>query len=304
MRRYASADYDVALGMLERRLDSNSKAGSSVRRTVAALLRNATTPAPIHRALMRLSDQAGTLRVVTTNFDRLLEAAAEPAQQPVLERSLAAIPRPSRGPDFAGVFHIHGALDPDPDHPSEVILTDRDFGEFYLRRRVVPDFIYDAARLFHLVLVGYSADDPPMRYLLNAVAADGTRFDDLRERFTFVGAATEDPVSIEDWRGRGITPIHYDSANGHAALGRLLERWAALSAGPTREREVERTLIRLTRQPYATASQSERDFVGHLFRREGTNERRQLLRRLSGSRAHIDWLDTLLAEIVRETPVR
>ena len=54
-------------------------------------------------------------------------------------------------------------------------MTDRDFGEFYLRRRVVPDFIYDAARLFHLVLVGYSANDAPMRYLLNAVAADGSR---------------------------------------------------------------------------------------------------------------------------------
>ena len=39
-------------------------------------------------------------------------------------------------------------------------------------RRVVPDLIYDAARLFNLVLVGYSANDPPMRYLLNAVAAD------------------------------------------------------------------------------------------------------------------------------------
>ena len=48
----------------------------------------------------------------------------------------------------------------------------------YYRYGYVPDFIYDAARLFHLVLVGYSANDPPMRYLLNAVAAD---LDGLRQ---------------------------------------------------------------------------------------------------------------------------
>ncbi len=80
------------------------------------------------------------------------------------------------------------ALDRNSSRTSDLVVSDQDFGEFYLRRRVVPDFIYDAARLFNLVLVGYSANDPPMRYLLNAVAADGTRFGDLKERFTFIGS--------------------------------------------------------------------------------------------------------------------
>ena len=103
--------------------------------------------------------------------------------------ALGAIPRPTRSEEFSGVFHIHGALSPNPARAEDIIVTDRDFGEFYLRRRVVPDFIYDAARLFHLVLIGYSANDAPMRYLLNAVAADGSRFDDLKERFAFVGCS-------------------------------------------------------------------------------------------------------------------
>ena len=83
---------------------------------------------------------------------------------------------------------------------------------------------------FISILVGYSANDPPMRYLLNAVAADGSRFDDLKERFTFIGMAASDPVAMEDWRGRGITPIPYDGVGDHAALRHLLERWASLSA--------------------------------------------------------------------------
>ena len=85
------------------------------------------------------------------------------------------------------MFHIHGVLPPNARQASDLVITDQDFGDFYLRRRVVPDFVYDAARLYHLVLVGYSANDPPMRYLLNAVAADGFHFSDIKERFVFVG---------------------------------------------------------------------------------------------------------------------
>ncbi len=99
-------------------------------------------------------------------------------------------------------MHVHGALSTNSDVASEIVVTDHDFGEYYLRRRIVPDFIYDAARLFHLVLVGYSASDAPMRYLFNAVAADGSRFDDLKERFAFVASATvPDQVLIQDWIG-------------------------------------------------------------------------------------------------------
>lgn len=34
-----------------------------------------------------------------------------------------------------------------PKRYSELVLSDQDFGEFYLRRRGIPDFIYDAERL-------------------------------------------------------------------------------------------------------------------------------------------------------------
>jgi len=176
--------------MLERRLDNQTRGDSSVRREVARILRApGTKPAPIHRALMRLADRGGAVTIVTTNFDLLLEDAGKRPRFRVETYSLGSIPRPIRHTDFSGVLHIHGALDRNPGRVSELVISDQDFGEFYLRRRVVPDFIYDAARLFHLVLVGYSANDPPMRYLLNAVAADGTRFTDLKERFTFLARA-------------------------------------------------------------------------------------------------------------------
>ena len=295
VQRFIVGDYDVVLGMLERRLDDQTRGDSQVRREVAARLRSgARNAAPIHRALMRLADRGGVKTIVTTNFDLLLEQASQRLRPPIQTYALGSIPRPSRLTDFSGVLHIHGALDRSPLRVSELVLSDQDFGEFYLRRRVVPDFIYDAARLFHLVLVGYSANDPPMRYLLNAVAADGTRFDDLKERFTFFGTTAPDPVSLEDWKARGITPIHYDSNGNHNSLLATLKRWAELSAINGKKATIDSELRRIVKTTRAAAAEPDRDLFDHLFRRSNASERARLASLASDAGADIDWLDAIV----------
>jgi len=295
VKRFIAGDYDVVLGMLERRLDDQTRGDSQVRREVAARLRSGTkNPAPIHRALIRLADRGGARTIVTTNFDLLLEAAARQLRLPVQTYALGSIPRPSRQTEFSGVLHIHGALDRSPSRVSELVLSDQDFGEFYLRRRIVPDFIYDAARLYHLVLVGYSANDPPMRYLLNAVAADGSRFDDLKERFTFFGTNAPDPVSLEDWKARGITPIHYDSNGNHEALLATLERWSELSAVNGKKGIIDSELRRIVKTTRAAAAEHDRDLFDHLFRRSNASERVRLASLVSDAKADISWLDAIV----------
>jgi hypothetical protein len=244
---------------------------------------------------MRLADRGGVHTIVTTNFDLLLEAAAKKNGLSVQSYALGGIPRPGRRRDFAGILHIHGALERDAARTSDLILSDQDFGEFYLRRRVVPDFIYDAARLFHLVLVGYSANDPPMRYLLNAVAADGTRFEDLKERFTFVGSHSFDPIELEDWRGRGITPIHYDAADNHSSLHSTLARWARLSAINGKQGFVDAEVRRIVKSNRALASDADRDLFDHLIRRSNANERVRLSALASKHSADLGWLDAITA---------
>ncbi len=294
--RFARRDFDVVLGMLERRIDGQSSDKSRVRQAVAHELRAPDVqPAPIHRALMRLADRGGAVTIVTTNFDRLLEDAAKKVRPTIQAYTLGGIPRPGRRDEFSGVLHIHGALDRNPARTSDLILTDQDFGEFYLRRRVVPDFIYDAARLFNLVLVGYSANDPPMRYLLNAVAADGTRFVDLKERFTFVGTSGPDPIELEDWKGRGITPIPYDSANGHLALHDTLGRWAALSAINGKRSLVDAEIRRIVQTNRVAAIDADRDLFDHLIRRSDSNERVRLSALASKLKAELGWLDAITA---------
>lgn len=300
--RFFRRDYDVVLGMLERRMDGPASRSSQVRRAIVDALRARNArQGPIHRALMRLADRGGPTTIVTTNFDLLLEDAARHQGKSLQTYPLGDIPRPSRRDDFAGVIHIHGALSRNRSRMSDLVVTDQDFGEFYLRRRAIPDFIYDAARLFHIVLVGYSANDAPMRYLLNAVAADVARFDDLKERFSFVGMSwPPDPVEVLDWRGRGITPIPYSSENNHAVLGPCLERWADLSVNGTRA-ALESELSRIVRTPVAEASQSDRDVFEHLFRRSSVSERTRMSALVSSAQGGFDWLDTMLSA-VREGP--
>ena len=191
-------------------------------------------------------------------------------------------------------MHIHGTLATGSNRLSELVLSDQDFGEFYLRRRVVPDFIYDAARLFNLVLVGYSANDPPMRYLLNAVAADGTRFHDIKERFTFFRQDPNDPVTAEDWKARGITPIPYESDGDHGTLRQALERWARLSPNADSSRSLDAEIRRIVKKKRVDASEQERDLFDHLIRRSEPSERTRLSGLASSARADVAWLNAIM----------
>lgn len=297
VQRFFKSEYDVVLGMLERRMDRRAGSGSRVRAEIANLLRGTSgKPSLMHRALMKLADRGGVVTIGTTNFDLLLQAAISRKTKPKPPTyALGGIPRPGRSIDFAGVLHIHGALERDPARLSDFVVTDHDFGEFYMRRRTVPDFIYDAARLFNLVLVGYSANDPPMRYLLNAVAADGVRFDDLKERFTFTGHRVPDPIAAEDWKGRGITPIVYDSNGNHSVLLQTLERWAELSAVNGNPKAVDAEIRRIVKHGRSTASDSDRDLFDHLIRRSDSAGRVRLAALASTAGADLGWLDAIVA---------
>ena len=297
---FVERDYDVVLGMLERRIDGPHPRGPSrLRATVATRLGTPARPAPIHRAIGNLAAVGGAFRVVTTNFDLLFEGVRRP-RPPTY--SLGSIPRPTLRPEFAGVFHIHGALPDDEKATTDLVLTDQDFGDAYLRRRVVSDFIYDAARLYHLVLIGYSANDPPMRYLLNVIAGDSAHFSDLKERFSFVGAKPSDDIELEHWHARGIVPIPYDPKEDHVELLEALEEWAHLMAvdGST-TRFVDRNIRRILKSARRDAADADRDLFDHLVRRGSTEEQIRIAGLAKRSRAELGWLDAMRSIIGERT---
>ena len=298
VKRFIAGDYDTVLGMLERRIDTAPSQGSRVRAVVIdELRRHPLKPTEIHRALVNLADRGSAQTIITTNFDLLLEKAAQEQDTIIQTYTLGEIPRPGRDMDFSGILHIHGALNSDPEKASELILTDYDLGS-YLRRGIVPHLIYDAARLFNLVLVGYSVNEPPMRYLMNEIASDGTRFSDVKERFIFVGSP--DAIECEDWKGRGITPIPYNKKNQHKALERTLTKWATLSAVNGNNRNIEAQLKRIVRKSRDECSDSNRDLFDHLIRRANSNERKQLSKLVTRKIADMGWLDAIVAIILED----
>ena len=299
LKRFVDGDYDVVLGMLERRLVAKSGTDNGMRRKVIELLQKTQKHNALHSALATLGRRFEQPFIATTNFDLLLEKAYRRRTVSFPVHVLGSIPRPSRKAGFVGVFHIHGALPERLRQSTELVLTDQDFGDAYLRRRIVTDFIYDAARIFHIVLVGYSVGDAPMRYLLNAIAGDESHYPDIKGRYSFVPTNPKDAQRIEaDWKNRGIKPLVYDDADNHATLLRLLGKWADVLSSPGERARENARVDKITRRPYSSSSQSEQSVFQYLVRRARKSERQKIVARLAESKRHFSWLDQVV-EITR-----
>jgi NAD-dependent SIR2 family protein deacetylase len=297
LRAFTDDEFDVVLGMLERRLDSGAANTSSMRYTVNEILARARQPNQLHVSLVRLGQRFGRPFIATTNFDPLLGIAASRRRMSPKVFVLGAMPRPSRRKEFEGVFHLHGAL-PRGNGSTDLVLTDQDFGDVYLRRRIAADFIYDAARIFHLVLVGYSLSDAPMRYLMNAIAGDEAHFVDIKTRYAIIPAGSDPAVNAAHWRARGIVPIVYDQRDDHQQLQVLMEKWAESIPLPGNDSWSRSRIRSITRSPQETASEIDQSLFRYIVRRATPSERASLAGLLSGGGSSGRWLG-VMNEITR-----
>ena len=155
-------------------------------------------PTDLHRDLLRLYPDSGAVRIVTTNFDLLFNAAAQVVFSEAPE--LFKAPALPLGGSFNGVVHVHGSLY----RPHEMVLTDADFGRAYLTEGWARRFLVELFRSFTVMFVGYSHDDTVMKYLARALPAS-----EARRRFILTDNADSDR-----WPVLGITPIAYPREPG------------------------------------------------------------------------------------------
>lgn len=208
-----------------------------------------------HRILLDLSrDPAGVVRLVTTNFDRLFEEA-DPT---IGSFNPPHLPDPRRSTDFRGIIHIHGRVDADYSRAcdNEFVLSSADFGRAYLADGWATRYIQTLLQRFKIVFVGYSADDPPVQYLLEALSREGDRPNAL---YAFQSGTLDQAAT--QWRHKGVQPIPYDSANGHFALWETLRAWAY------RARDVDAwhdRVIEMAAAGPSTLQPHERGIVAHL----------------------------------------
>lgn len=243
--------YDRVLRSLERRLTApGTGPASGLRKRLRNAIRaELKSPSPdqeldlgVHLALLMLSrDAESKTRLVTTNFDTLFERAW-PREGGIPSFAGAAMPQP-KTVGCAGVLHLHGRLADTSLGLSEtdLVLTSAEFGEAYLRSGWASRYVYDLVRAYTVVLVGYQADDPPMRYLLEVLEADRQRYADLRKVYAFANVDEDEALTRALWEAKGVEPILHtlDADGSYGPLYRTILEWRAYAEDPTAWRRAQ-----------------------------------------------------------------
>lgn len=164
----------------------------------------------LHVGILKLFGNKRKVRVVTTNFDRRFEGAAE---------SLGISPQTYIGPalplgdNFEGIVYLHGNVL----CPEQTVLTDVDFGKAYITNAWASRFLLDMFTRYTVLFVGYSCSDMMVKYLTRSISADMNGRIFALER----GAGRDD-----EWSSLGIIPVHFNDYN---ELAPLFMGWEKLS---------------------------------------------------------------------------
>ena len=131
------------------------------------------------------------------------------------------------------------------------MLTSADYGDAYMRSGWASRFLFEMARCKTIVLVGYSANDAPVRYFFNVLEADRARFPDLKPVYAFDAYERRRDEAGLSWGTLAVHPLPYCKVNpntgapdhsplwrGLAALADIVDHPKALAAG-TRTRDSE-----------------------------------------------------------------
>ena len=228
-----------------------------VNELVAAALESPTVGDAVgynHRTISRIScDPAGQPQIVTTNFDTLFEEGVEANTTYHVPPSLPDI---DRYVPITGVTYLHGRREDGPASVSPYILSSSDFGRAYLSEGWATTFIRSLLRSYTVVLVGYQAEDPPVRYLLQ-----GLNKDEASDRSNLFAFDKGNRVDVEaKWRDRGVTAIPYSD---YDVLWKTLEAWADRADSP---RVWKRNVAAMAQQSPSTVEAYQRGQVAHLVR--------------------------------------
>lgn len=242
---------DRVFGLLERQFTD---------RDIHAAVAKALTPAAnvdlsAHRVLLDLAwGPDGKTRLVTTNFDRLFESCDNtvPCWHP------PRLPNPLRHDEMDGIVHLHGRVNVryDGAEGDGLVLSSSEFGRAYLSDAWATAFIQSILEKYLVVFVGYTADDPPVLYLLEALNRS------LVPRAALYAFQAGDQSDAQSkWVHKGVKPIAYNEDESHSIL------WDTLTAWSSRARDIEgwhQGVISLARRGPDTLLPHERGQVAHV----------------------------------------
>lgn len=259
-----NGQYDTAICLLERRIAGGRE---KVRDALFEVLKpdlsipNATTT---HEALIRLAyTRDGRYRLITTNFDRLFEEvlAKRKADIPTYKAPLLPVPKNR----WNGLVYLHGLL-PKVSNINDLdclVVSSGDFGLAYLTERWAARFVTELFRNYTVCFIGYSINDPVLRYMMDALAADQQRGESPQEVFAFGSFKGKGKNKAkEDWCAKNVTPILYRESPKHSLLHQTLRVWGETHRDGILGKE---KIVSLYAMAKPVASTKQDDFVGRML---------------------------------------
>jgi hypothetical protein len=213
---------DTVFGLLEREFLARDIESAVAK----ALTPSLTADVSAHRIILDLAKGPdGKTRLVTTNFDLLFESC----DRTLLSWKPPRLPDPQNHEELAGVIHLHGRVDENYSGADGdgFVLSGSEFGRAYISDGWATQFIRAILNRYSVVFLGYTADDPPVKYLLEALNRTLGSRDGL---YAFQGGPSS--VAESRWRHKGVQPIEYDEGENHRALWATLGAWAVRAQNP------------------------------------------------------------------------
>lgn len=260
--------FDATLDLLERRLPGQRLA---VRRALAKVLKpklRRSGAIDTQAALLRLArSRDGALRLVTTNFDRIFHVAAKRTGQQFQAYMAPMLPIPKNS-RWNGLVYLHGLLPERPDDTAlnRLVVTSGDFGLAYLTERWAARFVSELFRNYVVCFIGYSINDPVLRYMMDALAADRMQGEVTPQAWALGDCESgKEGRKIIEWEAKGVMPILYNVPAGsddHSALHQTLHAWADTYRDGVQGKEAIVVKHALARPQDSTRQD---DFVGRML---------------------------------------
>ncbi|MFV9671527.1 anti-phage defense-associated sirtuin Dsr1 [Pantoea sp. KXB25] len=263
--------YDATLNLLEHRLPQGRMA---VRRALVYALTRRSFPksaTETHSALLCLSrTHDDRMRLVTTNFDSLFELAGKRDRYkfPVFCAPMLPVPKNSR---WNGLVYLHGALNQKMDETAlnRLVVTSGDFGQAYLTERWAARFVSELFRNYVVCFVGYGINDPVLRYMMDALAADKLQGETTQPAWAFASflSGQMDDKRTE-WLAKGVTPVLYEAKvlknkkQDHSLLHKTLIAWADTYRDGVTGKE---SIVLKYASSHPSKSTVQDDFVGRML---------------------------------------
>ena len=143
---------------------------------------------------------SGHTRLITTNFDDLFSRVASCDE--MIYPNLSEIDDEHK---FSNLIYLHGrCVGNGLQHSSELVLSSRSFGNAYLVDGKASQLLKSVFSKFTVVFIGYSSDDPPIQYLLEALAQTESSSYNV---YAFQKEGQE--ANNERWLFQKVKPIYF-----------------------------------------------------------------------------------------------